>query len=475
MQKTVVVDIVGLTPALLGDDTPYLRAWFDKHPAAEVRTGLPAVTCSAQATMLTGLRPREHGIVGNGWYYRDACEIHFWKQAAPLVQAPRVWERLRAADERFTCASVCWWFNMYASLDAAVTPRPMYPADGRKVPDVWTKPAALRRNLQRRLGRFPLFQFWGPGASLRSTRWIAKAALEIDAEHDATLTLVYLPHLDYPLQKYGPGHPEIGAWLREIDHEAERLIEHFERRGAAVIVVSEYGISEVTRPVHLNRILREAGWLQVRNEMGRDLLDAGASAAFAVADHQIAHVYLNDPSIKETVRRTLETVDGVGEVLADAGKARYGLDHPRAGDLVVVAAPGAWFTYYYWRDDRRAPDFARTVDIHRKPGYDPAELFFDPAIRFPQARVAAKLAQRAAGFRALLDVIPLDARLVRGSHGRIAADRAVSPLFASNRAFAGEGGRLDDTAIAERIYQTVLKDAGGHPEPTAKAAPKLTA
>ena len=199
-------------------------------------------------------------------------------------------------------------------------------------------------------------------------------------------------------------------------------------------MLSEYGIREVTTPVHLNRVLRQRGLIVVREELGLELLDAGASAAFAVADHQVAHVYVNDPSRFDEVRAALEDTRGVEQVLdLDAQRALH-VNHERSGDLIAIAKPEAWFTYYYWLDDRRAPDFARTVDIHRKPGYDPVELFLDPAIARPGLTVGWKLAKKQMGFRSLLDVIPLDATLVRGSHGRRPAiDDPDTPLFMTTR------------------------------------------
>ena len=406
-----------------------------------------------QSTYLTGTLPSAHGVVGNGWYYRDECEVHLWRQSNRLVQGPKIWDVARAADPTFTCANLFWWFNMYSSADFAVTPRPMYPADGRKLPDIWTQPGTLRDDLQRELGTFPLFEFWGPGASIRSTRWIADSARRVDEHHDPTLTLVYLPHLDYSLQRDGPDSPLIAENLREVDAVCGDLIQHFEGRGARVVVLSEYGITPVSKPVHLNRLLRERGLLAVREELGLEVLDAGASAAFAVADHQVAHVYVNDRDRVSEVRALVEATDGVAEVLDDDGKRRYGIDHERAGELIAIAEPGAWFTYYYWLDDRRAPDFARTVDIHRKPGYDPVELFIDPALRLPKLKLGLTLAKKQLGFRYLMDVIPLDASLVRGSHGRPAATPEDGPVFITS-----EPGLLDRSSVdATDVFGLLLR------------------
>jgi predicted AlkP superfamily pyrophosphatase or phosphodiesterase len=429
VQKTAVLNVVGLTPKLLGKGMPGLSAWAAKGKIAGIHAVTPAVTCAAQATYLTGTWPETHGIVANGWYFRDECEVKFWRQSNHLIQAPKIWERARELDPSFTCANLFWWYNMYSSADYSVTPRPMYPADGRKLPDIYTKPAELRMELQSLLGMFPLFYFWGPNASIRSTQWIAEAAKQVDAKYSATLTLIYLPHLDYGLQRFGPNDPAINADLRQIDSICTDLITYFESRGTQVVVLSEYGIVPVSQPVHINRMLREKGFIAVREELGREMLDAGASAAFAVSDHQVAHIYVNDRSRLDQVRKLVEELPGVGRVLESEGKKEYRLSHMRSGELVAIAKPDAWFTYYYWLDDRCAPDFARTVDIHRKPGYDPAELFIDPKISFPKLKVGMTLAKKILGFRYLMEVIPLEATLVKGSHGRVTDSADEGPLF----------------------------------------------
>jgi predicted AlkP superfamily pyrophosphatase or phosphodiesterase len=453
MQKTAVLNVVGLTRTLLGPAMPNLTAWAERGRIALVKPAFPAVTCTAQSDYLTGLYPERHGIVGNGWYSREDAEVRFWKQANALVQAPKIWDAARAIDPAFTCANVFWWFNMYSTADVTVTPRPMYPADGRKIPDVYTTPPGLRDDLQSALGQFPLFEFWGPRASIRSTKWIADAAKAVDGRFNATLTLVYLPHLDYNLQRLGPGAAEAAADLRQVDEVCGDLIRFFESRGADVIVLSEYGLYDVSQPIHINRILREHGLLAVRDELGHDVLDAGASAAFAVADHQVAHVYVNDPRQLKRTREILGAVPGVEMVLDESGKADHRIGHARSGDLIAVSARNAWFTYYYWKDDSRAVDYARTVEIHRKPGYDPVELFLDPAIRIAPLTVGWKLAKRKMGFRSLLDVIPLDATLVKGSHGRPGEATDQGPLVISQKKGLFEGDRL----LSTDVYRLLLR------------------
>jgi predicted AlkP superfamily pyrophosphatase or phosphodiesterase len=450
MHPTAVINVVGLTRALLGDETPHLNALAREGTVAPVRAILPAVTCSAQATYLTGTMPREHGIVGNGWYFRDLAQVWFWRQANRLVIGEKVWETARRRDASCTCAKMFWWFNMYSTADWSVTPRPIYPADGRKIPDLYANPAELRERLTAELGPFPFFEFWGPKAGLPSSEWIADASAAVDRWYSPTLLLVYLPHLDYDLQRYGASDARVRSRVQEIDAVCGRLIRHCRERGRRVIVLSEYGLTDVRRPVHINRVLREEGWVAVRDELGTDSLDAGASEAFAVSDHQLAHVYVRDPARVADVKQLLQRVPGVEMVLDRAEQAAYGLDHERSGELVAVSSPDAWFTYYYWLDDQRAPDYARTVDIHRKPGYDPVELFLDPVLTFPKARVAATLARKALGFRYLMNVISLDATLVRGSHGRIPESLDDGPLLISSERDA-VGEPIDATAVRDVI------------------------
>ncbi len=416
-RRTVVLNVVGLSADLLGAHTPNLAALAREGGMRPLETVVPAVTCTAQATMLTGTMPREHGCVANGWYFRDLAEVFLWRQSNRLVGGEKIWETARDRDPSFTCANLFWWYNMYSSVDLAVTPRPIYWADGLKLPDIYTEPADVRDELVRRFGEFPLFYFWGPNADIRSSRWIAEAARYVYDTRRPSLTLVYLPHLDYNLQRLGPNDPRIAPDLRAIDDVAGELIEHVRRDGARVVVLSEYQIGAVGGAVHVNRALREAGLLRVRVELGLEKLDAGASEAFAVADHQVAHVYVRRPERVREVQALLTGLRGVARVLDDDGKRALGLDHPRSGELVALAAPDRWFTYYYWLDDARAPEFARTVDIHRKPGYDPVELFMDPTLTLAPVQVGWRLAKKMLGFRMLMDVIPLDPSLVRGSHG----------------------------------------------------------
>jgi predicted AlkP superfamily pyrophosphatase or phosphodiesterase len=454
MQKTVVINVVGLSKNLIGLHTPFLSQWISKNNLSFIRPIIPAVTCSVQATYFTGKTPSEHGIVGNGWYFKDLCEVKFWHQSNKLVSSEKLWETAKKEDNSFTFANMFWWFNMYSSADFSVTLRPQYHADGIKAPDVYSHPANLRDTLQQELGTFPLFNFWGPNANIKSTKWIADASVKVDQRHHPTLTFIYLPHLDYCLQKFGPDFSRILKELNEIDKVCEDLVKYYQSQNTNIIFLSEYGIQEVNNPIHLNRIFREKGLIAIREEVGLELLDAGASKAFAVADHQIAHVYVNDKSKLGEVRRILEAKRGIEMILDEEGKKKHDLDHSRAGDFVVVADRKSWFTYYYWLDDKKAPDFARIVEIHKKPGYDPVEMFLNPEIKVPMAKVGWTLIKKKLGFRYLMDVIPLDATLVKGSHGRYPDNLEEGPLFISSNSAAG-------TIESTQVYDLILQQLRG--------------
>ena len=462
MNRTAVINVVGLTGSLIGPAMPYIARFAAKGKTARIVPAFPAVTCTAQSNYLTGQNPARHGIVGNGWYDRTLAEVQFWKQSNHLVAGPKIWEQLRQADPKFTCAQLFWWFNMYADVDYSVTPRPAYPADGRKVFDIYTQPATLREELKRDLGEFPFAGFWGPaagvntpqGAADSASRWIAESAKWIENRHSPTLSLIYLPHLDYNLQRLGP-EGAIAKDLAQIDAIVGDLIAYFESRGLRIILLSEYGITPVDTPVHLNRLFRQKGWIAVREELGLELLDCGASRAFAVADHQVAHIYLNDSSLAGPVRDLLQGLAGVETVLGETEKAALGINHPRAGDLMAVAAERSWFTYYYWMDDALAPDFARCVDIHRKPGYDPVELFLDPKLPLPKLQILWRLLRKQLGFRMLMNVIPLDASLVKGSHGRRVTTPAEQPVFIGDASGGLVPPQIDSTEVMALIERQV--------------------
>ncbi|MGW4460288.1 alkaline phosphatase family protein [Streptomyces albidoflavus] len=464
-QPLLVLDVVGLTPRLL-EHMPRLAALGARGSRSPLGTVLPAVTCSAQSTFLTGTLPADHGIVGNGWYFRELGDVLLWRQHNGLVSGDRLWDAARRAHPGYTVANICWWYAMGADTDWTVTPRPVYYADGRKEPDCYTRPPELHDELTEKLGTFPLFHFWGPGADLVSSQWIIDATRHVMATRDPDLTLAYLPHLDYDLQRFGPDDPRSHAAARELDEAVGPLLDQAEAAGRTVVVLSEYGITSVSRPVHLNRALREAGLLEVHTQDGMEYLDTMASRAFAVADHQLAHVYVKRPEDLDTVRALLADVPGVETLLDEEGKKEQGLDHPRSGEFVAVAAPDAWFTYYYWLDDARAPDFAQLVEIHRKPGYDPVELFMDPNDPYVKLRAGAAVARKKLGMRYRMAVVPLDASPIRGSHGRLPADEADGPLLLSSRPGATEG-----PVAATDVKALLLRLAGLTTTPAPDTAP----
>ncbi|WP_055482246.1 alkaline phosphatase family protein [Sphaerimonospora sp. CA-214678] len=450
MTSLLVLDVVGLTPRLLAH-MPRLRAVAAGGFQAELGTVLPAVTCSVQSTFLTGVPPADHGVVGNGWYFRDLGEVLLWRQHNALVGGEKVWQAARRERPGLTVANVCWWYAMGADVDWTVTPRPIYYADGRKEADCYTYPPELHDELTAALGAFPLFSYWGPGAGIASSTWICRAARHVMTAHDPDLTLAYIPHLDYDLQRYGPSDPRAAAAAAELDTVLAPLLDAAATQGRTVVAVSEYGITDVSRPVDVNRMLRAEGLLNVYTQDGMEYLDPWTSRVFAVADHQVAHVYVADPADVPAAAELCASLPGVAEVLGESGKKAHGLDHPRSGELVLLAQPDAWFTYYYWLDDARAPDFARLVDIHRKPGYDPAELFFDPADPgAAKRRAGVALLRKKLGMRYLMNVVGLDrgARAVRGSHGVLPADSADAPVLLCS----------DPSAARERFEATDLKD-----------------
>ena len=455
MKRTVVLNVVGLTRLLLGDETPHLRSLL--AGSANIKAITPAVTCSTQSTYLTGKMPSEHGIVGNGWYFRHLNEILFWRQSNRLVQGDKVWHAAKKRNPDFTCANSFWWYNMATDVDWAVTPRPLYCADGLKLPDCYSLPPELRTKFNREFGQFPLFHFWGPATSIAASDWISKSAMSIEEMYQPTLHFIYLPHLDYILQKVGPAGDNKRE-LAAIDRLCGKLIDFFRERACRVIVLSEYGVTAVQRAVHPNRILRKAGYLTVKVDLNREYLDPGESRAFAVSDHQIAHIYVKRKRDIPAVAAILADVPGVEQVLDQEGKRACGLDHERSGELVLLADHESWFTYYYWEHDAQAPDYARTVNIHAKPGYDPCELFLDPALPSPRFTIAWTLFKKILGFRYLMEVIPLNAGLVKGSHGRITDSDDEGPIFLTTEPKLLGAPTLGATDVYQRILEHVFSD-----------------
>src|SRR4051794_4150284 len=333
IQPLVLINAVGLTRRLL-PMAPRLKAIADAGWTYSLEEVVPAVTCTAQASILTGKSPRYHGIVGNGWFFRETGEIRFWQQSNSLLQAEPVYETAaRLARERgrsFRVAKLFWWFNQGAAVDISVTPKPHYGADGNKAFGVHGSPPGMTERLERSLGPFPFATFWGPMAGLPCTQWIARCAAAVVRDERPDLTLVYLPHLDYDPQRFGPSGCDMARLAGELDAACAPLLDRARSAGARVWVVSEYGHCDVQRPVLLNRVLREANLLAARPGPFGETLDTFTSRAFAVCDHQVAHVYVREPRDLAPVREILAGQPGVDRVLAGDQRHEIGLDHPRS-------------------------------------------------------------------------------------------------------------------------------------------------
>ena len=396
-KRVVVLDLVCLQEEHLRDEerTPTLSRLAREGWAVPLVPPFPAVTCTAQATLTTGATPSEHGVVCNGLYERDRFTVRFWDQPTSMVKRDKVWQRLRWADSQATTALLFFQNTMFADAEVVVTPAPLH-EEHELVPWCYSKPVGYYEQLAERHGEFELHSYWGPMAGARSSEWIVKAALDTIRDHSPTLTWVYLPHLDYNTQRHGPDSQEFLDDLATVDRLVGELIDGLGPMDeTALVCVSEYAMSPVSRPVYLNRILRDAGLLHVREIRGREYLDLEQSRAFAMVDHQVAHIYVKS-HYEASARAAIWGTPGVEKLIGDFEQREYGINHPNSGEVIAIAEADSWFPYYYWLDDEKAPPFARTVDIHRKPGYDPVELFVDPATKS----------------------IPLDATLVKGSHGR---------------------------------------------------------
>jgi predicted AlkP superfamily pyrophosphatase or phosphodiesterase len=453
MTPIVLLDCVGLTPAHLGSDTPNLSRLASEGFAAPMTGVVPAVTTTAQTSMLTGKLPQEHGIVANGWYFRELGEVWLWRQSQKLVQAPSCWEIARSVKPDLKVLKHFWWYAMNTDVTATVTPRPVYFQNGAKAPDFYAWPPELKTTLRLKHGEFPLFQFWGPTAAFASTKWIADSFATAYNEVKPDLAMCYLPHLDYDLQRFGPTGPHLAQNLRDLDLAAGIVINAAKARGATVVVVSEYGIEKTDRAVFINRALRHAGLLTVTTNAAGEMLDPGASRAFAVCDHQLAHIYCRDDAAVAEVAAIIADLEGVSQVLAGYDRSAIGLDHARSGEIVALCDHGAWFAYDYWLDDAIKPDFAQCVEIHKKPGYDPRELFFDP--HGGKFRAGKALLKKKLGFRYLMDAVPLDTSLVKGSHGLPPTRPEDGPIIiCSDSAWAQDRWSMLD--ICPRIVQSLI-------------------
>ncbi|MDS0298882.1 alkaline phosphatase family protein [Halogeometricum sp. S1BR25-6] len=440
--RVVVLNVVGLQPDHVDpESTPNLAGLFGDGATTGAVPPFPAVTIPSQTTLSTGVSPSTHGDVSNAEYDRETDTVELWGRNSG--DRNRVWEAARDAD---VTTGALFFQHLYGtSADVAVTPKPIEDENNNLIEmNCWTNPDGFYEELREEYGHFPLHNYWGPAANAQGSEWILSAAREATERYDPEMLWTYVPHLDYTGQSHGPNSEAFDEALSEVDELVGDYLDFLEETDqwdeTAVVVVSEYGFHEVSRPVFPNRALREAGLMKTRDAEGDEegqVPDLSASEAFAVADHQVAHVYCDAEAV-ETAREALESLDGIERILDGDDQAAYDIDSQSAGDLVLVADPDAWFAYYWWDDGEEAamPPYADSVDIHEKPGYDPCELFLGED-----------------GF------VSTDPSKVKGSHGRV--DPETTPFF-------GIGGpaapslSLDGDIDMRQVAPTVLDLLGVH-------------
>ncbi len=431
----VFLSIPGLRRRDLAD-MPRMRSLVQANQLRSLSQRFPAVTWPAQATMLTGALPSQHGIVANGIFHREKSAIEMWTAGNEVIERPQIWDHLTSAGRGLTSAA---WFPMLSKrcgADYVCMPAPVHNPDGSESLWCYSKPTELYGELLQRLGQFPLRNFWGPLANITSTQWILDSAELVAERFSPDFFYIYVPHLDYAAQKHGPDSLQAKHALSELDHAlgafGEKMALHYAGR-LGWIVATEYVIVPTGHVSFPNRVLREHGWLNVLKTDDGELLDIRGSRAFALVDHQFSHIYLRDSSnssIAELAQLFLGQT-GIDSVLDRSAQESLGIRHSRTGDLVLISTPDSWQAYYYWLDDRDAPAFARTVDIHRKPGYDPIELHLDLATKS----------------------IPLDASLNRGSHGAVSdATRAESIVILPN-SMATTSDAIDDVNLCGMVLE----------------------
>jgi len=427
----VVIDLVGAVPQHFDPPPllPDLARIFGTGGVRPLEPVFPAVTCPVQLSLVTGTRPAQHGIIANGLFDRAERKVTLWTWPASRIERPPIWEMLRRRAPRAKTAVMFFQGLKATSADIYLNPHPKHTPDGKTVPWCDSRPAGLYESLVNKLGHFPLHKYWGPMADIESSRWILDASLQALAQFKPELSLVYVPHLDYVGQRHGPASAEFAAEAKVIDGAVAEFVRElrkaFKPADPDVVLVSEYALTPVSCAALPNVALRDAGLLTMTEEEGCELPDTSASRAFAMVDHQLAHVYAA-PDAVDAAAEALAELDGVAEVCRGDRLRDLGVAHPNSGELVLLAEPDTWFAYYWWRDDAAAPPFARTVDIHRKPGYDPVELFFDPKTKS----------------------IPLDTRLIRGSHGLPPRGPADCGVLASSGPMGVPPGTCSVTSLA---------------------------
>jgi predicted AlkP superfamily pyrophosphatase or phosphodiesterase len=430
----VLLSIPGLRAGDL-KSMPTLARLAGQGDEVNLVPSFPCVTCPVQANMTTGKLPGEHGVVANGFYWRDKQEVEMWTAWNECIMAPQIWDTLRRHDPSITSAV---WFALHSKgcgADLVCTPAPIHNPDGSESLWCYTKPTEMYGHLRDALGHFPLQHFWGPLSNIKSTAWICDSAAWAAREARPNFFYIYLPHLDYAAQKFGPDSEQARFALAELDGAIARLVagteEGFGSSKPLWLAASEYTIVPVNHVVYPNRLLREAGLLAVDAQADGEQLNLTNSRAWALVDHQFSHVFVADIADVETVAELFRGCEGIDEILVGTQREKYELAHPRAGEVILISSPNSWQAYYWWLSDDRAPFFARTVDIHRKPGYDPVEMHLDMATKS----------------------IPLDATLVRGSHGAPARDESQRGVIIASEKGVLVGQAMADTDVCELVLR----------------------
>lgn len=463
----VVLDIVGLDVKQLLSSSSSLSSSDSKIPNISglmqqegefgyMKPVFPSVTCTVQSSILTGKYPSEHGIISNGMFDRVNLQTSFWEQSTNLVQSEKIWDNIKHKNQSVKTALLFWQNSMYSNNDFVISPRPIHLENGQM--DMWcySKPVNYYESISQKIGEFNLMNYWGPFASFNSSDWITKSVEYTIENYRPELLFAYFPQIDYSAQKFGKSSSQVTDDLQKIDESVGKIINAVKRAGiydeTEFLLISEYGFNDVSEAIPINRILREKGLLRIRTIKGKEYIDFEYSHAFAMVDHQIAHIYLNSEGkdSKQQIKNMLQDISGIETVCDDEEKRNLHIDHERSGDLIVIAQKEKWFSYYWWFEENtttttsfsnnssstdskveeemnKAPTFTKTVDIHRKPGYDPLDLFYDPQKKS----------------------ISTNTSLIKGSHGRpykIETKEGLS-AFVSSKKISKPGQTLDGLPI----------------------------
>jgi predicted AlkP superfamily pyrophosphatase or phosphodiesterase len=414
VKRIIVIDIVGLESKHISEETtPNIFKISQTGETRELETVFPAVTCTVQSSLLSGSYPEIHGIISNGLYDRQHYSVSFWEQSSNLVQADRIWDIIKMHQNGSKTAVLFWQNTMYSNADFVLTPRPLHMED-KMIMWCYSKPSGFYEKLSDKIGKFDLTWYWGPLVSKTSSEWIEMATEYVLENEKPNFLFTYIPHLDYSFQRNGTTYKDLKDDLRFVDELVGKLVKKVTSLGMSddtqFIIFSEYGFTDVNSDIPLNSIFRENDLLAVREIEGLEYLDLEYSNAFAMVDHQVAHIYVKE-NYTNQVTKILEGIKGIDMILDNDLKQQFRINHKRSGDLIAISNKDKWFSYYWWFDQLKAPTFSRRVDIHRKPGYDPVELFFDPSTKS----------------------IPLNGKLVKGSHGRLPIQgQPANPVFVSN-------------------------------------------